>query len=215
MLKMAGRILNAITIAGGYALNLGQAILQGIWGIIKALPGLVWGLLNDAIAAFKSMVSAAFQAAKDFAGGLWDGFKAGLGIHSPSFIERAAWQITGVLTSEAKKWDRVIKLTHKLGAQMNNMSIRAPRWDQPNFRNVAGDYMSTKAARNRFSTSSKAMAPELRERLNNSGPTQINKEYNFDIKSINPKKERTSDSVQRKLSQIRTMGLLDALGDDN
>lgn len=84
----------AITIAG----NLATGFVDGI----KGLPGLVGGIVGDVIQAFKDVIGKGWQVAKDFAAGLWNGFKKGLGINSPSYIEVAAWQITDVLDEELK-----------------------------------------------------------------------------------------------------------------
>jgi hypothetical protein len=51
---------------------------------------------------FKSLTTKAFNAAADFASGLWNGFKKGLGINSPSFIEEALFAIQNEALSTAK-----------------------------------------------------------------------------------------------------------------
>jgi len=75
------------------ASSLGLSFFNGIFDVITGMPSLVWGILTDVIGAFTDLVSVAFNAAKDFAGGLWNGFKDGLGINSPSFIEDALFSI--------------------------------------------------------------------------------------------------------------------------
>lgn len=62
---------------------------------IKKLPSLVGDIIGEVIKTIKDNIKKAFEAVKDFSGGLWDGFKEGLGIHSPSFIEKAMDQMTG------------------------------------------------------------------------------------------------------------------------
>lgn len=88
------------------AVRMATSMVEGFVSAITGLPGTVSGILQQCISAFKGVVSQAFNAAKDFAKGLWDGFKQGLGIKSPSYIEKAAWQITGVLDAETKKMAR-------------------------------------------------------------------------------------------------------------
>ena len=66
---------------------------------IKKLPGLVGDIIGEVIKTIKDNIKKAFEAVKDFAGGLWDGFKEGLGIHSPSFIEKAMDAMTGNVAS--------------------------------------------------------------------------------------------------------------------
>lgn len=73
--------------------EIGSAILHGIVDFIANLPSLVWDILQRVIGAFLSLVKNAFNAAKDFASGLWNGFKDGLGINSPSLIEKSMFAI--------------------------------------------------------------------------------------------------------------------------
>lgn len=88
-----GTLIGFIPTFGGAALDIGSAIIRGIVDTVTGLPGLVWDILTDVIGAFTDLVQTAFNAAKDFAGGLWEGFKKGLGINSPSFIEEAMFAI--------------------------------------------------------------------------------------------------------------------------
>lgn len=59
--------------------EMAEKIVKAIIDKITELPGKVWDALNRVIGVFKDMVGKAFDAAKDFVGGLWDGFTAGLG----------------------------------------------------------------------------------------------------------------------------------------
>jgi len=68
-------------------------MIDGVVDIIKKLPGKVTEWFQKAIDAIGKLVRKAWNGAKEFAKGLWDGFKSGLGIHSPSFIERALFDI--------------------------------------------------------------------------------------------------------------------------
>lgn len=115
---------------------------QAVNGFVEAftgLPDLVWGTLNAAIGIFQELIQAAFNAAKDFAGGLWDGFKSGLGINSPSFIEEAAWQITGVLDEETKKLANQTMRIQSLGRKMIQTPISV---GDPNAVRAAESYAS-------------------------------------------------------------------------
>lgn len=86
-------IISQIPQFAASAADLGWSFFNGIIDVITGLPDLVWDILNDVIGAFKDLVTTAFNAAKDFASGLWNGFKEGLGINSPSFIEEAMFKI--------------------------------------------------------------------------------------------------------------------------
>jgi hypothetical protein len=78
MLQTGLRILRSIPKMVSHALAFGQGLVEGVMGVVRGLPGQVWSALNNVIGAFNDMVSVAFNAAKSFAGGLWDGFKKGL-----------------------------------------------------------------------------------------------------------------------------------------
>ena len=73
--------------------DIGNNLVKGIVDLITGLPGTVMGIIDKVISAFKDMVQKGYNAAKDFAGGLWDGFKDGLGINSPSLIEQQLFAI--------------------------------------------------------------------------------------------------------------------------
>jgi hypothetical protein len=60
--------------------DLAQGVLDTFMAIVNNLPGLVWDALQNTIQAFLDMMGAAFDAAKNFAKGLWSGFKKGLGL---------------------------------------------------------------------------------------------------------------------------------------
>lgn len=75
------------------AVNIGSSIVSGIIDFITDLPSLVGDILSSVISAFTGLIGRAFEAAKSFASGLWEGFKKGLGINSPSFIEESMFAI--------------------------------------------------------------------------------------------------------------------------
>jgi TP901 family phage tail tape measure protein len=77
----------------GTAREIGGKIVGGIVDLVTGLPGTIGGILGKVISAFTGLIGKAFDAAKNFAGGLWRGFKSGLGINSPSFIEEALFAI--------------------------------------------------------------------------------------------------------------------------
>lgn len=114
VLGIIAEVMSFLTGFGGDALSkateIGWNILNGIFDIITDIPGKVWEILNDTINQFKNMVQTAYNAAKDFASGLWEGFKDGLGINSPSFIEEAMYAIqeeskrtVGLLANNVRK----------------------------------------------------------------------------------------------------------------
>jgi len=86
------------------AWDIGTNLYNGVINFITGLPARVWGIFNDGINMVRNMATAAWNAAQDFGEGLWEGFKDGIGIGSPSHIERAlmavqdqAWATEGNL----------------------------------------------------------------------------------------------------------------------
>lgn len=117
-------------------------VISAIRNGLAALPGVVDGAINAAISAFRGMVSRAFNAARSFASGLWDGFKKGLGINSPSFIEKQMWQITDVMDSETRRMRTQVRLVQNLGSRLTKVS--AP--------DIGGGQIDTKALESSLNT---------------------------------------------------------------
>lgn len=105
---------NLVTGAG----NMASSVYHGFMNWIEKIPGAVTGAIGNAISAFKNMVGQALQAAESFAKGLWDGFKKGLGIHSPSYIERAMWQITDVTQAESTKLGKHVQTMQQMAGEI-------------------------------------------------------------------------------------------------
>jgi len=78
------------------AYQAGSNIVRGMVDTIAGLPGKVLEILQQVINTISSKVNDFWSAARTAASNLWEGFKAGLGIHSPSYIERALTSIMEV-----------------------------------------------------------------------------------------------------------------------
>lgn len=103
------------------AFELALGIYNNIKTWVEKIPGVISSAVSNAIQAFKNMITGAFNAAKDFASGLWNGFKKGLGINSPSLIEKQMVQITAVTeveTNRLKGQVRMLKDTSKKIAEV-------------------------------------------------------------------------------------------------
>ncbi len=87
------------------AKELGQNLFNGFIDMIKSLPDKMWEILTSVVNKIKDFAGSVLQAAKDLGGKIWDGFKKGLGIQSPSYLEKAmmAIQDQGETTIEAMK----------------------------------------------------------------------------------------------------------------
>lgn len=93
---LGNTLQNVLTWAGNFieeARRAGREFLEKIRDGIFNLPDVVGGIIGRVIDAFLSVIKRGFNAAKDFAKGLWDGFRAGIGLGSPSYIDYAIWSI--------------------------------------------------------------------------------------------------------------------------
>lgn len=102
-IRMAARARGAMVKMWTNAVSMGKSIFTGFINGIQGLPGAVGGILSQCISAIKGAITSAFNAVRDFAAGMWKGFKEGLGINSPSLIEKQMYQITKVTDDETKK----------------------------------------------------------------------------------------------------------------
>ena len=108
--RVGAKILEMVTKAKHFVqrlpmmfFNAGIDLYEKFRTSIENLPSLVAGIMDNLIGAIKDKITGAFNAVKDFASNMWDGFKAGLHINSPSIIEKKMWEITGVMDTEVKK----------------------------------------------------------------------------------------------------------------
>jgi TP901 family phage tail tape measure protein len=124
--KLPGRIRDAFIDAKDWAVQkfnemktraveIAKNIYTTIRDEIQKIPGKVKEIFLDAIQKVKDLIGTAKKAVTDFAGGLWDGFKDGLGIHSPSYIEEAMWQITDVVGTETDRMAKQVRTIQGLG----------------------------------------------------------------------------------------------------
>jgi hypothetical protein len=127
--QLPGRVAHFFTSMVSQSINLmhrmqsraewfAAGIFQGFISGIQGLPQAVWGILQDVIGTIRSVITAGFNAVRDFAAGLWAGFRKGLGINSPSLIEKQMWQITGVVDEETKKLAKQTMKVQKLSRDM-------------------------------------------------------------------------------------------------
>ncbi|MGE5551522.1 MAG: phage tail tape measure protein [Bacteroidota bacterium] len=93
--------------------GLGTTIVESI----KSLPELIGGLLKRVVDAILGIGKKLFDAGKKVFGGLWQGVKDALGIHSPSYIERAMFNVgdasRGTLTQLKRDFGEMNRLSAK------------------------------------------------------------------------------------------------------
>lgn len=227
--KLPGRVWNFIVTAKDRAVTGGAQLLAAVvrWASgayhavvdwVSKIPGSVMGAINNAIAAFQRMVNSAFNAAKEFAGGLWDGFKDGLGIHSPSYIERAMWSITDVTAKETQRLKGQVRGMQGLATGLQEIhdvasqSGASPEW-------AARVAAALKAKKSLLAAQAGSMFPgdsQLglnRDRSTNRASMTATDalEAGQDQRDItvivnNPVAERASDSAARQLRTLSSMG---------
>ena len=108
-------IVNKMNEAKARAIEIATGIYNGIRDKITGLPDLARGIFDRVVGAIKGAITGAFNAVRDFAAGLWAGFKDGLGIHSPSYIEYAMWAITDTIDEETRRMRGQVKAVQNLG----------------------------------------------------------------------------------------------------
>lgn len=214
LVKIGDFYNQAVNWAGQIGLN----FVNGILNWLNQLPGLVWQVIQNVINTFENMVSSAWDAAKSFAKGLWDGFKKGLGINSPSYIEKAMFQITDTMKSETKKVADYVKVVNGLGQQMMDLNpasilmggtqalahpispgaqlLMAAAYKQLFGSSVPGGYVLTNGVG--FAPSGVSANPI---QGNGGQPTKV-----LEVNVYNPVAEQTSTSVTQKLSTLASMG---------
>ena len=218
-LSVLDKIGNFYNQAVNWAGQIGLNFVNGILNWLNQLPGLVWQVIQNVINTFENMVSSAWDAAKNFAKGLWDGFKHGLGINSPSYIEKAMFQITDTMHSESKKIADYVKVVNGLGQQMMDLNpasvlmggglalthpispgaqlLMAAAYRQLFGGNVPSGYVVTGATG--FGPSGVGSNPI--QGGGGGGPTKV-----LEVNVYNPAKEQTSTSVTQQLTTLAAMG---------
>lgn len=81
------------------AFKLAGAFLEGVWDIISQIPSLFVKAIEDIPKALVGAIEHLFSWGVKVADSIWQGFKKGLGIHSPSYIEDA---MNSILTNVGK-----------------------------------------------------------------------------------------------------------------
>lgn len=94
---LLAKIVEAIPHLAGAAVDLGAKILDGIGHFILDIPGMVARLADAIWKLLTGAADAALKAAAHLGSAIWNGFKKGLGLSSPSHLERAMDTIIGNL----------------------------------------------------------------------------------------------------------------------
>lgn len=89
MVNMVNTIQNWLSQLPGRAQGAAVGLINGFIGVINGLPGMVANIFNNVVNTVSGWAGQLFNRARDIAGKFWEGFKQGLGIRSPSYIEKA------------------------------------------------------------------------------------------------------------------------------
>ncbi len=213
--RVITNIINWGNNAANWAGQIGLNFVNGILNFLNQLPGLAGQVLDNVITAFKNMIGDAWNAAKGFAKGLWDGFKSGLGISSPSYIERAITKISGHMMTETDKIGSYVKKINGLGQQMMDMN---PAIAASVYSSVLGpgkltEQMKMAAEFKQLFGSSLPAGYTLTSAagfgngginglpVSNSGTTKV-----VEVNVYNPVAEQSSTSVTQELRTLASMG---------
>lgn len=126
LLTTLGRIRSFASQAPGLARSAGSRITSGLIGAITGLPGMVYGILLQIYHKLSSVGGTLYNAARNLGAQIWEGFKAGLGIASPSYLERAM--------------DAIIEKSHQMPIEMlkDAQKLADINWQSgaPNIENI-------------------------------------------------------------------------------
>lgn len=122
--KTVGSFIRNIRDLPRRAMDVASDIFVFFTNVLNGLPNVVGGIVGRVTDAFLGAIQEGYNAAKNFADGLWRGFKDGLGINSPSFIEKQMWQMTDVIGEETRKMGRQVMHVQKLGKEMARTPLR-------------------------------------------------------------------------------------------
>jgi len=93
IVQLPGRIMQISTTLASTMGGIATAAVNAFMGIVSGLGSLVWDSLMNLRDTISRAARNLARAARDAANALWEGFKKGLGISSPSYLEEAMGRI--------------------------------------------------------------------------------------------------------------------------
>lgn len=172
--------------------DLGRKAFNGVIDFLSGLPEKIGEILSDAIAKITGRIGEAVTAAKEFGSGLWEGFKDGMGINSPSYIERAMANVTGTLDSETKKLRKQTLGVKKISEDFARTRFGVDTDPLKKMTSFNG-MLRAKQVQDRIARQNAARGGASSAATNKM--TTINNKYEVN----NPRPERASESVTRVL----------------
>lgn len=116
--RASAAAVKALTDMKNKAVSIAKSIPGAISSALSSLGGLVKGAFERAINAVSSLGGAAYNKAKSIGSSLWNGFKDGLGISSPSFIERAMFAIHDTMVDEIGFLGKMVGQAQRIGGDL-------------------------------------------------------------------------------------------------
>ncbi len=93
VMNFKNAIVNGFNAAKSWAVSAANNLVNGVRSAISAIPGIFTTIWSNVISFVSSLPGKLWQKAKSIASSFWEGFKKGLGIHSPSYVEEAFFAI--------------------------------------------------------------------------------------------------------------------------
>lgn len=134
--KIPGQFAKGVSLAYNAAGKLGRSALDGFTAWISEIPDAMSGIISSAIGLIKKAIGSAFNSMKEFGGKMWKGFKKGIGIASPSYVEKAMFALTKNTQAETKKLARTTLDVQRLSKKMAATAF-GPNMDMAGFADVA------------------------------------------------------------------------------
>jgi TP901 family phage tail tape measure protein len=101
--------------------SIASGIPGAVAGALGGLAGAIGGAFQRALGALDGLAGAAFSKAKSIGSSLWNGFKSGMGIQSPSFIEKAMFAVHDTMKKEVDFLGRMVGQAQKIGDRIPNI----------------------------------------------------------------------------------------------
>lgn len=206
-----GSMINWVETMVSKADEMGRRVLAAIGNWFTQLPGNIRQIFDNAVSAIENAITDAFNAAANFAEGLWNGFKHGLGIKSPSYIEKAMFNITDTMQTETDKISGYVKQINGLGQQMMdlNPATAASGYSQVLSTNLGSQLAMIQALKQLTGSTSTAGYALSNSNLwgqvgvlgQNNSPTKV-----LEVNVYNPVGEDSATSTTQQLRTLASMG---------
>ena len=125
--EIVSYVSSYISSAAGYLYNGVVGMYNNVTGWIGAIPGRFSEMGNSIINYVRGLPGQLYNAAVNAATSFWNGFKKGLGIHSPSLVEKAFMSIGDQAQSTLNDLSKTAPKIQAIGSQMTNFQSAGAR----------------------------------------------------------------------------------------